>query len=1135
MNIKSEIQIILDNSSTSELSYAKGNSFERMVRWILESREYEATPNVNITVGEIDLWCKHKFDENETLYVECKAKAKISVTDLQTFGFKVMLKKPTKGYFIHTTELDHDAAGIKKEEFEQNHQLKNVTFYDPTKIIELLLSQKKISAIDETSLPKETTKRFLIFSYLGDFYAFIANTTTLANPNEFCLFNAKDGSPVSDKKIAQVFQERIPELKKLEFKSKDSKKETRSFDDVKAESVVEIPESESWNDYKPASGEHFIGRTAIRADFLHFIKDVVARKTKKRVFYLSAKSGMGKSSLINAFKGTCSNKQHKKKYFAFAVDSINAETQRFVGLTFEKMLLNAIQNGFIDKNELKSKKISFVSDYDLLSSKSIQEVLEYLNSKDKVLILIFDQFEDVFRREHLYKPFHEFLLQVNDAKSNMIVGFSWKQEITLTPSNDSYKFWMQAKDLARPFELEGFNHEELNQVIRQLESEPKVGLLPKGFKDMLTEYSQGFPWLIKKLCIHIFNEIKKGRKISDLAKSNLNIKTLFRQDIEGLTSDEDKAIKVIARYADNGTFLHDSDIPDVVSSTTIASLLQKRLIVKTGLVYKPYWDVFREFILTGNIPPLTINFYMRQSPEVCFNVFKTFVPNEKYSLDKIHSNYNKKSKEGHLENILIELRRLDLLIKDEDTGEYYLPEKISPTSEDFIRISKQKIKSTKAFAEILNSEEIILSSTQLGAILKNCFSFSSVSDTIWTYYAKVFINWIYYLDLVEKEKLVKQERGRGSNKDFSKIKHDLILQTYPEPLCDTLKNILNNGLMQYKKPFTHGISRDLRVLGIIEKKGGVLNLKNNFSHLIGLAHNNETEFKKEIAKASLGLEKIRLATTIYKANPKIIASKLFSEYPELFGGGIKSKTSGQVYASKVLSWSDFIVRAESNFTDNINGFSSKKNEKSYKKVEGLLKKNYERSIEAWNIQYENLKQYFKKHKHVNLKARDGSLGPWVVAQRQYKSTLTKEQVEKLDKLNFVWDPREVGWEIMFSEWVQYQKKYPDRPLLVQDKKFPKLGRWMDKQRKLQRQKALPRHRFLKLDAAGFAWFSKPLWIDSYKQVKKHFDKSGNTLLPTTPETKRLREWITQQKFKVNHGMLSKKKVEMLAKIGIKKK
>ncbi len=630
MNIKSEIQILLDDSQSKELNYAKGNAFEKMIRWFLECRDFTVVSNMNITNGEIDLWCKHNFDD-DTLLVECKAKKKVNVNDLHSFGFKVFTKKPDKAYFIHTIDLDHDASGIKEEEFNKNPSFKNVTFYGPQKIIEMFLAQKKISVIDEEVLGIGATKRFLIFSYVGDFYAFIANTTTLASPNEFTLFNAKNGTPIIDKKIVKIIQNRIPELQKLDFKRISTKKETLiKLTEAVVESVVEIPESEAWYDYKPASNEYFIGRSKIRYAFLHFFKDVLSRKTKNRVFYLSAKSGMGKSSLINAIKGTCSNKQHKKKFFAYAVDSINAESQRFVGLAFEHLLNTAIKNGFINVNELKHKKISFISDYDLLSSESIQEILKYLQDNNKVLILIFDQFEDVFRREHLYKPFHEFLLHVHNAQSNLIVGFSWKSEITLSPMSDSNRFWTQAENLARQFKLDGFNNEELNQIIKQLENEPKVGRLPSSFKNMLTEYSSGFPWLIKKLCIHIFNEIQSGKKINDLSNTNLNITSLFKQDVDRISAEESKALQLIAKYADAGTFLHESDIPELVQLEVITSLLQRRLVIKTGLVYKPYWDVFREFILTGEIPPLTFNFILHQSPLVCFSIYKNFIPNKKF-------------------------------------------------------------------------------------------------------------------------------------------------------------------------------------------------------------------------------------------------------------------------------------------------------------------------------------------------------------------------------------------------------------------------------------------------------------------------------------------------------------------------
>lgn len=1132
MNIKSEIQILLDDSESKELNYAKGNAFEKMIQWFLECRDFTVVSNMNITNGEIDLWCKHNFDD-ETLLVECKAKNKVNVGDLHSFGYKTIINKPDKAYFIHTVDLVHDALGIKEEEFDKKPDFKSVTFYGPQKIIEMFLSQKKIAAIDESLLAKETTKRFLIFSYIGDFYAFIANTTTLASPNEFSLFDASNGNPITDNKTVKIIQNRIPELQKLDFKSLSTKKESiiKLAEDV-VESVVEIPESESWHDYKPASNEHFVGRSIIRYDFLHFFKDVQNKKTKNRIFYLSAKSGMGKSSLIHAIKGTCSNKQHKKKFFAYAVDSINAESQRFVGLAFEHLLNTAKQNGFIDINVLENKKVSFISDYDLLSSESVQEILKYLQDNNKILILIFDQFEDVFRREHLYKPFHEFLLHVHNAQSNLIVGFSWKSEITLSPMSSSNRFWTQAENLARPFKLDGFNNEELNQIIKQLENEPKVGRLPSSFKNMLTEYSSGFPWLIKKLCIHIFNEIKSGKKLADLSNANLNITSLFKQDVERISSEENRALVLIAKYADAGTFLHETDIPELVQLEVITSLLQRRLIIKTGLVYKPYWDVFREFILTGEIPPLTFNFILHQSPIVCFSIFKNFTPNKKLSIEDLYviSLKQKKLKKETIINILIELQRLDLVDKDEVTGQFYLPAKVQPTKADFVRISKVKIKNSKAYDEISKTKETSLNSKQVGAILKMCFKHTSISDKSWNYYAKIFINWVHYLELEKKNILIKQERGRGLNKDYSKIRHNLILQTYPDTLCETFKEVLEKGLMQYKNVFQSNISRDLIVLGVIEKKDGVFALKPNYERLKELSTKNGIDFKNEIAKAAYKLEKIKKATSIIKSNPNINAAEFYSNNPLLFGSGIKSKSSGNVYASKMIAWANFYLQSENGF-QTIEHSTTPKESRKLKQVEGLLKANSERSVNAWNTQYEKLKEYHNKNGHVNLKARDGALGTWVVAQRQYKKTLTQEQIDKLDKIGFIWEPHEAMWEETFQEWVLYNKQHPNRKLIVQDKEFPKLGRWVNIQRRLYREKKLLRHRYVKLENENFSWDAGVKWIDNYKVLKKFHDKNGHIDLPNTNEFKKLKEWINTQRHRIKTRELSPDKIELLRQIG----
>ena len=318
-------------------------------------------------------------------------------------------------------------------------------------------------------------------------------------------------------------------------------------------------------------------------------------------------------------------------------------------MAFQELLKKAIAENFLKDYESSTNKISFISAFDLLSDSSVKSIIDYLKANNKILILIFDQFEDVFRRDKLYKPFHEFLLQINNEQANIVVGFSWKNEITLSPESESYKFWQQAKGLGIPFELIGFNNEEINLIIEQLENEPKIGKLSNSLKSLLIESSLGYPWLIKKLCIHIFNEVVfRKQKISALTKANLHINNLFKKDIEELTGIESNALMTIAKNADVGSFFHENEIEEVISEKIIQSLLDRRLIVKSGQVYKPYWDVFREYVLRGNIIPLTANHILRQSYNVCLKIFLLFEPGKKYLLDTLFKKWKRRENQGRV-------------------------------------------------------------------------------------------------------------------------------------------------------------------------------------------------------------------------------------------------------------------------------------------------------------------------------------------------------------------------------------------------------------------------------------------------------------------------------------------------------
>ena len=74
---------------------------------------------------------------------------------------------------------------------------------------------------------------------------------------------------------------------------------------------------------------------------------------------------------------------------------------------------------------------------------------------------------------------------------------------------------------------------------------------------------------------------------------------------------------------------------------------------------------------------------------------------------------------------------------------------------------------------------------------------------------------------------------------------------------------------------------------------------------------------------------------------------------------------------------------------------------------------WEARIDAWESHYQNLKRFKEAHGHIYVPVANTVLSQWVKRQRkQYKkyekgqeSSLTKDRVDRLNKLGFIWDGR----------------------------------------------------------------------------------------------------------------------------------
>lgn len=881
-----QIEIILEDSKSNK---HKGNAFERLIRNILSIENYKIRGNINFTGMEIDLIAEHKYSK-ETLYVECKAKNKVSSTELRNFCFNTDFKEVDKGYFIRTKELESQAGGLLSE-IKNKEKYRNLTFFEPDDVIDMLLSKGMVYENKNTLKSVKISKRILSVTYFGDYFIYLIDETNLY-PTKFVVINANSNESDVKEDHISILKQKIPDIKSLElFKIiPDKKIKTDSKGDLlieDIEAISEVQESEYWYDYLPASAskKHFVGRDEIRTKILTYFKDIRKEKSTKRIFYLNGKSGWGKSSLVLEIKERCKNKHYRKKFYTIAIDTRSATSPNFVALSFKKLIDSAINDQFINQGGLFDKKITFSSINDLLSSDSIISFLSKLKTENKFLILIFDQFEDVFRKPGFFKSFYKFLSDVTDKKPNLIIGFSWKSDFFVQSDDPSYYIWQQAKEQAREFTVNEFSEKEIEGIINQLEN--SVGRLDNSLKNRIKESSQGLPWLTKKLCIHILNQIEVGFNRESLLESNLNIIELFRQDEEKLSPKETKALKIIAKKAYDGDFFDETQVGELLESSTISNLLDKRLIIRSGTNYTIYWDIYRDYIVTGDAPIIGESYLLRQGVSLCLEVFLLFGKGEKKNLKNLLDNHPKDISPETLNNILIELRNLEIIQKSDEN--YYVSSGIEITETGFIDYISEKLTNYTPYSKLQELNRRKIYKSDVIEVLKDIFK-RDFRESTWDSYAKNLIGWFKASHLDIKEKLVEPKRGRNIIKITAKEKNISLPRNSVKELLQQKEILLANSSLINGK-----FIRDFLLLEIINED---LTLTNKGIKFSVQSDEDAYQYLKELG---LSLPKMKKLKKIVDNQPKIKTKELLKKAGSNFFEG-KKESSKLIYASKAKTW-----------------------------------------------------------------------------------------------------------------------------------------------------------------------------------------------------------------------------------------
>ncbi|MDB4483108.1 Helicase associated domain protein [Akkermansiaceae bacterium] len=171
--------------------------------------------------------------------------------------------------------------------------------------------------------------------------------------------------------------------------------------------------------------------------------------------------------------------------------------------------------------------------------------------------------------------------------------------------------------------------------------------------------------------------------------------------------------------------------------------------------------------------------------------------------------------------------------------------------------------------------------------------------------------------------------------------------------------------------------------------------------------------------------------------------------------------------------------------------------------------------ELWEEQFQRLVAYKKEHGNCLVPStyKDEELSRWVITQRttKKKGSLGASRINQLEKLGFIWEPRDQIWEDFFVKILAYQKKYGD--CLVPEKWGDiTLYHWVLTQRQAKKKGDLEAARIERLDEIGFVWDTlQEAWEVQFQKLVAYKEEHGDCLVSRFGEDKLLGSWVEKQR------------------------
>jgi hypothetical protein len=1097
------------DQTTKNASYYKGVLFENLLKQFLNSRGYEVTVRNVKSGAEYDI---NGIDKTTGVKIIGEAKAHEDKIDIFTFKAFVGSLYPfeldinsgnIKGLFLSTSHLTPEAKDFYQSIKEKKNSVVAITgtelWNDIIEELKLIIPTKLQNKLKELKYIIRTN--YLLICNTGNYIVVLCSSPESVNPSYFILIN-QNGDEIIDEDFISAIKQNVKELKDLFYIKLNNN------NDFKFEKKIEkgLLVGNSWIDYRlPAAPQYFIGRENLCKE----IYGLIENESQQNIIQIKSRSGEGKSSLLAFLDMRFSNNDfHTELHDARNIKSILnifVIVQRFTKSSY-------LSNNFED----------------------VEKQLETLfnNKEIKSAVLMIDQFESTFTNTDVFHAYEYLINIIFNFRSKLFVILTRKSD-QLTTYDEKEISLSKINSLSVSLELTDFEPIEAKVLIDKINEESN-NKISKELKSHILEFSNCFPWLLKRTMAHTIKLINHGQTQNELIESSLNLEELFKEELRELQEEEKGYLKRIAAYLPTTiNELQQKFNEDKRLLKILEILTSHKLLRLTGDTYDTYNDVFKEYLITGKIPGYNPPIIYRSSPYTVLRLFHDLITITKpvYPLEDIQELLG--TTKGYAFSLMKELSNLNLLRSLEKYWEipdsikrYYSEKKLG----EFIR---NQLTENTLVIKLINQVETNnkLTTQMIPSFLSSLFPFNEASEKTWTTYSNNLITWLDLTKIITfgqhgKLKIVSESR----DKIFNDLENLTDIKYKPEYFLPTtsFKNI-EKCFLVLSKDISKLESVDSKALYDLKRGGWLINNS--------LVVNDFKEFKN-LAIEQITTENHKKIWTAAKNG-----DHLFKVFKDIFGESY-TYSSSRSFLEKLINWGkalELIPNKKYKYSDLEYYSLSQKTgawNSNFSKTKNDLQNS--RSEISFKKHFNELESFIHKHKHSSI-PRNGAtrtLSCWatMIRMKRQRKILSEEKIDLLNQIGFDWNPIQNTWDERYRALLKFKEEYGHTQ--VPKDHDSKLFFWVKNQRmNIYRNSISPERKALLLKT-GILEVNTSIQlalipIKTLNLLKRYYLMHGHINVPQLDrENKYLGRYINTQRIQKKLGKISKERIAILEEMGI---